>query len=89
MKFLLQYVAAIIVASIRVAGGVVGIFLIQKCPRVKLNMVMMTAMSLSMLALGSVEYVKETLPGSYSPALDIIPVMSATLCMFCFGAGNG
>ena len=89
MKFLLQYVAAIIVASIRVAGGVVGIFLIQKCPRVKLNMVMMTTMSLSMLALGSVEYVKETFPGSYSTALDIIPVMSATLCMFCFGAGNG
>ena len=65
-----------------------GIFLIQKCPRVKLNMVMMTTMSLSMLALGSVEYVKENFPDSYTTAIDVIPVMSATLCMFCFGAGS-
>ena len=76
-------------ASIRVAGGVLAIFLIQKCPRVKLNMVMMTTMSLSMLALGSVEFVKETFPGISSTAIDIIPVLSATLCMFCFGAGAG
>ena len=76
-------------ASIRVSGGVVGIFLIQKCPRVKLNMVLMTTMSLSMAALGSVEYVKETIPGSYSTAIDIIPAMAATLFMFCFGAGKG
>ena len=51
-------------------------------------MVMMTTMSLSMLALGSVEYVKENFPDSYTTAIDIIPVMSATLCMFCFGAGS-
>ena len=51
-------------------------------------MVMMTTMSLSMLALGSVEYVKENFPDSYTTVLDIIPVMSATLFMFCFGAGS-
>ena len=76
------------VASIRVAGGILGIFLVQKLPRVKLNMVMMTVMSLTMAALGSVLYVKEKLPDCGCTSLDVIPVIAATLNMFCFGAGE-
>ena len=83
-----QYVAAIIVAAIRVAGGVVGIFLVQACPRVVLSMVMMTLMSVAMAALGCVHYIQDNTPDSSTEVLDIIPVLAVTLYMFCFGAGS-
>ena len=83
-----QYVAAIIVAAIRVAGGIVGIFLVQACPRVVLSMVMMTLMSLAMAALGCVHYIQDNQPDYSTEALDIIPVLAVTLYMFCFGAGT-
>ena len=81
--------AAITVAAIRVGGGLIGIFLVQRFKRVALNMVMMTTMSVAMAAMGSVLYIKENYPDSYSTSLDIVPVIAVTVYMFCFGAGTG
>ena len=80
-----KHLASIIVATIRVLGGALGIFLVQKLSRVRLSMAMMTLMSASMAVLGVAVYLK-TSPSS-SPLLDIIPVISVTVYMFCFGAG--
>ena len=74
-------------ASIRVIGGIIGIFLVQRLPRVRLSMVMMSLMSLSMAVLGTALYLK-TLSVT-SPVLDVATVASVTLYMFCFGAGAG
>ena len=82
-----KYLASIIVAAIRVTGGVVGIFLIQKLPRVKLSMIIMTLMSVSMAVLGGTLYLKTL---SFNSALlDVMTVISVTFYMFCFGAGVG
>ena len=82
-----KHLASIIVAAIRVIGGIFGIFIIQKLPRVRLSMIVMTMMSVSMAVLGLSLYLR-TLSGP-SPVLDILPVISVTLYMFCFGAGAG
>ena len=82
-----KYLASIIVAAIRVTGGVVGIFLIQKLPRVKLSMIIMTLISVSMAVLGGTLYLKTL---SFNSALlDVMTVISVTFYMFCFGAGVG
>ena len=80
-----KYLASIIVSSIRVVGGMIGIFLVQRLPRVRLSMVMMSLMSLSMAVLGTALYVK-TLSVT-SPLLDVATVASVTAYMFCFAAG--
>ena len=82
-----KYVASIIVAAIRVAGGILGIFLIQKLPRVRLAMVTITLMSASMAVLGGVLYIKTN--SAYSLVLDVVPVISLIVYMFSFGAGVG
>ena len=51
--------AAILVAAIRVVGGVFAIFLIKKLPRLHLVMSTMTLMAVSMAVLGGVVYLKE------------------------------
>ena len=61
------YMAAILVAIIRVVGGVLAIFLIKKLPRVRLMMITMTLMALSMAVLGGVIYLEER--GADSAAL--------------------
>ena len=82
-----KYLASIIVAAIRVTGGVVGIFLIQKLPRVRLSMVVMTMMSVSMAVLGGALYLKSL--SFTSSLLDVVTVISVTFYMFCFGAAVG
>ena len=78
-----------LMASLSVLGGILGVFLIHKLPRVKLSMVMMSLMSVSMTVLGSVLYLKTSSPSPPSPLLDIVAVISVTAFMFCFSAGVG
>ena len=81
-----------LMASLSVLGGILGVFLIHKLPRVKLSMVMMSLMSVSMTVLGSVLYLKTSSPSPPSPPsplLDIVAVISVTAFMFCFSAGVG
>ena len=82
-----HYLASVLVGSINVFGGIIGMFLIQKFPRVKLNMFMMTAMAVMMATLGTAVYFKDN---GYedSSALDITQVLAVVVYMFCFGAGN-
>lgn len=82
-----KHLASILVASINVIGGIVGAFLVQRLPRVKLNMVAISLMSVSMGSLGAALYLKDFLPG-YSQALDWVQVASVVLFMFSFGAGD-
>ena len=82
-----KYLASIIVAAIRVTGGVLGIFLIQRLPRVRLAMMSITLMSASMAVLGGVLYVKRD--SAYSTVLDVVPLISLTFYMLCLGAASG
>lgn len=75
-----KHLAAIVVAAIRVLGGILGIFLIQKCPRVWLSMATMTLMSVSMAVLGGSLYMKGA-PVLF-PVLELLPVVSVTTFMF-------
>ena len=77
-----KYLASIIVAAILVMGGVLGTFLVQRLPRVRLAMVSMTLMSVSMAVLGGVLYIKTD-----STVVEVVPVISVTVYMFCYGAG--
>ena len=79
-----QYLAAIISASVRVLGGVVGIFIIRLMPRVRLAMTSMTLLSVSMFTLGAVFYFKQF---HQSYLLDILPVCCVALYQFSYGAG--
>jgi len=83
-----KHLASILVASINVIGGIVGIFLVQKLPRVKLNMVATSLMSVCMAALGTALYLKDSLPDS-AHLLDWVAVVAVVLYMFSFGAGAG
>ena len=80
-----KYLASIIVAAILVTGNISGTFLIQRVARVRLAMVSMTLMSASMAVLAGVLYMKTDSVNSW--VLDVVPVISVTLYMFCYGAG--
>ena len=80
------HLAAIIVALVRVAAGVAGIFLIQKLPRRLLAIVSMTLMSLSMFILGGVLYCKAEYGDSQ--VLRILPIFCVALFMTSFAAGK-
>ena len=82
-----EHLAAIVVAIIRVVGGIFAIFLIQKMPRLRQVMLTMTTMSLSMAVLGGVMYLKEL--GFDNMTLRVLPILCVTLYMFSFGAGAG
>ena len=82
-----KHLASILVASINVIGGVLGTFLVQKLPRVKLNMLSYTLMSLCMGSLGAALYLRDSNP-SYARTLDGVQVASVVLYMFSFGAGG-
>ena len=82
-----KYLASIIVAAIRVTGGVVAIFLIQRLARVRLAMVSITLMSASMAVLGGVLYIKTD--SVNTPVLQVVPVICLVVYMFSFGAGVG
>jgi len=82
-----EHLAAIVVAVIRVGGGILAIFLIQKVPRIRQQMFTMILMSLSMAVLGGVMYLKEL--GFDNLTLKVLPIICVTLYMFSFGAGAG
>ena len=82
-----KHLASILVASINVIGGIVGIFLVQKLPRVKLNMVATSLMSVCVAALGTALYLKDSLPDS-AHLLDWVAVVAVVLYMFSFGSGR-
>ena len=79
------YLAAIITAGIRVLGGVFGIFLIRTLPRVRLAMLSLTILSVSMIVLGTVYYLKQFY--DQNAALDVLPTIFVPLYMFSYGAG--
>ena len=81
-----EHLAAIITAVVRIFGGILGIFLVQKLPRVKLAMAAMTLMSISMIALGIVIHIKDQYEGYV--LFQVLPIVLVTLYMFSFGAGK-
>ena len=81
-----EFVAAILTAVLRVLGGLFGTLLVQKLPRVRLAMAGITMMSLSMMTLGVVFYLKDQ--GCQHPVLNGLPVAALTLYNFSFGAGK-
>ena len=81
-----KYLAAVIVAGVRIFGGVSSIFLVQKLPRVKLAMSTMSVMSLSTFLLGLGFFLKEN--QVESEMLNVLPVVCLSMYTFCFGAGK-
>ena len=81
-----QHMAAIITAFVRIGGGILSIFLFQKLPRVKLAMASMSVMSISMITLGSVIYIKDQYEDNI--VFQILPIVLVTIYMFAFGAGK-
>merc|ERR1712203_1026554 len=75
------HMAAVVVAILRVVGGLVAIVLIKKLPRGRLAMATMTLMSLSMAILGAVLYMKDK--GADGTVLRAVPVL---LCWFICSA---
>ena len=82
-----NHLAAMLIASIAVLGGFASIFLIQRFPRVRLNMTMMTVMAAALATMGLTVYLKPDYPAQ-SSVLDIIQVMAVTTVMFGYGAGK-
>ena len=74
----------LILLGVRVLGGVVGIFIIRLMPRVRLAMISMTLLSMSMITLGAVFYLKQF---HQNQLLDILPVCCVALYQFSYGAG--
>ena len=79
-----KHLASIIVAVILVLGGILGIFLVKKQPRVRLSMIMMTLKSVCMGVLGLALYV--TSLSAYNQ--NIVKVATVTVYMLCSSAGQ-
>jgi len=82
------HMAAVVVAILRVVGGLVALVLIKKLPRVRLAMGTMTLMSLSMATLGTVLYLKDQ-GAEGSTILRVVPLLCVLVFMFSYGAGAG
>jgi len=82
-----EHLAAIVVAAIRVVGGIAAIVLIKKLPRLKQAMLTMSLMSLAMAVLGGVMYLQDL--GFKHGILRVLPIICVTIYMFSFGAGAG
>ena len=79
-----EHLASIIVGLVIVIGGILGIFAVQKLPRVRLAMISMTLMSICLAVLGGSLYTR-----SLSPQLqNIIKVTSVTVFTFVCNSGN-
>ena len=63
----------------------IGIFLIRTLPRVRLAMLSLTILSISMMVLGTVYYLKQFY--DQNAALDVLPTIFVPLFMFSYGAG--
>ena len=83
-----EHLAAIITALVRIGGGILGIFLIQRFPRVKLAMVSLTIMSVCMVGLGTIIHLKHQEVGEEMRVLNNLPILLVTVYMFSYGAGN-
>ena len=83
-----EHLAAIMTALVRIGGGILGIFLIQRFPRVKLAMVSLTIMSVCMVGLGTIIHFKHQEVGEEMRVLDNLPILLVTVYMFSYGAGN-
>ena len=81
-----EHLAAIITAVVKIGGGVLGIFLVQKLPRVKLAIASMTVLSISMIVLGTVIYMKKDYENQQ--VFQVLPIFCVTLYMFSYGAGK-
>lgn len=81
------HVAAILIAVIRILGGVSAILLIHRLPRRLVASVSVGSMSVSMAVLGTVLYLKST--GESSPLLRGLPIACVIMYMFSFCAGVG
>ena len=79
-----KHLASIIVGIVIVLGGIIGIFAVQKLPRVRLAMMSMTLMSICLAALGGALYTT-----SLSPQIqNIIKVSAVTVFIFVCNAGK-
>ena len=79
-----EHLASIIVGIVIVLGGIIGIFAVQKLPRVRLAMMSMTLMSICLAVLGGALY-----STSLSPQIqNIIKVSAVTVFIFVCNAGK-
>ena len=79
-----KHLASIIVGLVIVIGGILGIFAVQKLPRVRLAMVSMSLMSICLAVLGGALYTT-----ALSPQLqNVIKVTSVTVFVFVCNAGK-
>ena len=78
-----KHLASIIVAVILVLGGILGIFLVKKYPRVQLSLIMMTIKSFCMAVLGAALYERSL--SEYQQ--NMIKVTTVTVYMLCSSAG--
>ena len=81
-----EHLAAIIIAIVRIFGGVLAILMVQKLPRRVHAMICSSLMGLSTAVLGLILYLKSI--GEENKTLNILPIISVTLYMLAYGAGG-
>ena len=82
-----EHFAAILAAILRIFGGVLAIFLVQKVPRRTHSMICSSLMGLSTAVLGLTMYLKSD--GEESQILNFLPIICVTLYKVVYGAGAG
>ena len=81
-----EHLAAIITAVVRIFGGILAIFLVQKLPRKVHAILCSSFMGLSTAILGLTLYLKRD--GEESQILNILPIICVTIYMLAYGAGG-
>ena len=79
--------ASILVSIALFLSSILGVFLVDRVGRVRLVMVSMTMMSACTAVLGTSLYLTSLLPPS--PLLDLVPALSVTVYILCYGFGAG
>ena len=79
--------ASILVSFTLFLSSILGLFLVDRVARVRLLMVSMTMMSACTAVLGTSLYLTSLL--GPSPLLDLVPVLSVTVYILCYGSGAG
>ena len=80
-----SHLAAIISAVVRLLGGILAVFIVQRVERVRHAMTSMTIMGLSMISLGTILYFRDSLEDT--AAMTILPILCVSVYLFAFGAG--
>mgnify|MGYP003329254663 CR=1 FL=1 len=80
-----SHLAAIISAVVRILGGILAVFIVQRVERVRHAMTSMTIMGLSMITLGTTLYFRDSLKDT--EAMTILPILCVSVYLFAFGAG--